>query len=83
MKQPGLDDRHRDRNGEISRKHGNTLVGTLRLIYGPGFAKDFKVTDKLEDVLEKLDEPSLSHLVRHHEAGVLETKIADAAVATG
>jgi hypothetical protein len=32
--QPGLDSRHRDKNGEISKKHGNTLVGTLRKIYG-------------------------------------------------
>jgi hypothetical protein len=30
-----IDDRHRDKNGEISRKHGNTLVSTLRRIYGP------------------------------------------------
>jgi hypothetical protein len=26
-------DRHRNKDGEISRKHGNTLVGTLRKIY--------------------------------------------------
>jgi hypothetical protein len=26
MKQPGLDQRHRDKNGEIDRKHGNTLT---------------------------------------------------------
>jgi hypothetical protein len=25
-----IDARHRDKNGEISRKHGNTLIGTLR-----------------------------------------------------
>ena len=30
MKEPGLDHRHRDKDGEISRKHGNTHVGTLR-----------------------------------------------------
>jgi len=29
MKQPGLDDRHRDKNGEISQKHGNTRNGNL------------------------------------------------------
>jgi hypothetical protein len=28
--QPGLDNQHRDKNGEIARKHGNTLIGTLR-----------------------------------------------------
>jgi hypothetical protein len=33
-----IDDRHRDKNGEISRKHGNKLVGTLRKIYGGTFA---------------------------------------------
>jgi len=30
--------RQRDKNGEISRKHGNTLIRTLRKTYGPGFA---------------------------------------------
>ena len=75
MKQPGLDQRHRDRNGEISRKHGNTLVRTLRRIHGPDFAKGFKETDKLSDVLQTLDEPSLSKLVRDHQAGTLEGKV--------
>jgi hypothetical protein len=28
--QPGLDGRHRDADGEISKKHGNTLIMTLR-----------------------------------------------------
>ena len=75
MKQPGLDQRHRDQNGEISRKHGNTLVHTLRRVHGPDFASAFKETDKLSDVLEALDEPSLSRLVRDHQAGTLEGKI--------
>jgi hypothetical protein len=30
--------RHRDNNAEISRKHGNTLIRTLRKTYGPSFA---------------------------------------------
>jgi hypothetical protein len=29
MKQPGLDGRHRDKDGTISRKHGNTLNKNL------------------------------------------------------
>jgi hypothetical protein len=33
-----VDARHRDKNGEISRKHGNTLIHTLRKTYGLGFA---------------------------------------------
>jgi hypothetical protein len=75
MKQPGLDQRHRDKNGEISRKHGNTLVRTLRGVHGPGFAEGFKDTDRLSDVLHALDEPSLSKLVRDHQEGTLEGKI--------
>jgi hypothetical protein len=34
----GLDDRCRDADGEIRRKRGDTLVGTLRDKYGPSFA---------------------------------------------
>jgi len=26
MQQPGLDNRHRDKNGTIAGKHGNTLI---------------------------------------------------------
>ncbi len=29
-KQPGLDNRHRNQDGEIHRKQGNTLVANLR-----------------------------------------------------
>ncbi len=75
MKEPGLDNRHRDKNGQISRKHGNTLVGTLRKIYGSGFAGKFKDGDKLSDVLHKLDTASLSQLHNDHDAGHLEHKI--------
>ena len=64
--------RHRDKNGEISRKHGNTLMHTLRKAYGPGFAPGFADRAKLGDILRKLDESSLSHLIRDHEAGKLE-----------
>jgi hypothetical protein len=76
MKEPGLDNRHRDKNGEISRKHGNTLVGTLRKQYGAAFAPGFKDTDKLSDVLAKLDEASLTKLIKDHNAGVLAGHIA-------
>jgi len=75
MKEPGLNNRHRDKNGQISRKHGNTLVGTLRKIYGPGFATKFKDSDKLSDVLHKLDDASLSKLHKDHDSGHLENKI--------
>jgi hypothetical protein len=63
MQQPGLDQRHRDKNGEISRKHGNTLISTLRQTYGPNFASGIPGHVKLSDVLHRLDEASLSQLV--------------------
>jgi hypothetical protein len=34
----GLDGRHRDQDGTISRKHGNTKISTLRKEFGEGFA---------------------------------------------
>jgi hypothetical protein len=75
MEQPGLDQRHRDKNGEISRKHGNTLIGTLRKIYGANFAKGCSDNEKLSDVLHKMDESSLSQLARDHEGGHLPAKL--------
>ena len=79
MKEPGLDGRHRDKNGEIGRKHGNTLVSTLREIYGPSFAPGYPPTAKLSDLLHDMDERSLTKLVHDHHAGQLQTKIAKAA----
>jgi hypothetical protein len=66
-----IDTRHRDNNGN-RRKHGNMLIRTLRKTYGPGFAAGCKDDEKLSDVLHKLDETSLSQLIRDHEAGHLE-----------
>jgi hypothetical protein len=62
--QPGLDRRHRDKNGEISKKHGNTLISTLRRTYGANFAPGIDDGVKLSDVLHRLDEPSLSKLIQ-------------------
>jgi hypothetical protein len=76
MKEPGLDNRHRDKNGEISRKHGNTMVGTLRKHYGAAFAAGFKDSDKLSDVLAEVDEASLTKLIKDHHAGLLAGHIA-------
>ena len=60
MSKPNLDGRHRDKDGEISSKHGNTLVGTLRKIYGRGFAAGYPETATLSEVLLQLNETSLS-----------------------
>jgi len=78
MSKTGLDHRHRNHDGEISHKHGNTLLRTLRTIYGPGFAAGYPATEKLSDILAHLNETSLSQLRRDHETGHLDQKIAKA-----
>ena len=67
MKEPGREARHRDKNGEI-----NTIVRTLRKIYGSGFTPGFNDSDKLSTVLQKLDKSSLSQLHGDHDVGSLE-----------
>jgi hypothetical protein len=67
----GINGRHHDKDGEISRKHDNTLVGTLRKIYGPTFAAGKSETAKLSDVLADLHEQSLTQLVSDHGADTL------------
>jgi len=78
MSKAGLDDRHRNKDGEISHKHGNTLVRTLRKVYGQSFAAGYPESETLSEVLLQLNETSLSQLRRDHETGHLEHKIANA-----
>jgi hypothetical protein len=78
MSKTGLDNRHRNHDGEISHKHGNTLVATLRKIYGQSFAAGHPETKTLSEVLIQLNETSLSQLRRDHETGHLKQKIAKA-----
>ena len=66
MQQPGLDGRHRTLLGRISRKHGNTLVSTLRAHHGAHFLSQFKATDDLADVLKATDMASLTQLEKHY-----------------
>jgi len=47
-KQPGLDGRHRDKDGEIHHKMGNTRIRTLRDTYGEDFAEGRRSDMKLE-----------------------------------
>jgi hypothetical protein len=76
MSKPNLDGRHRNKDSDISSKHGNTLVRTLRKIYGRGFAAGYPETATLSEVLLQLNETSLSQLRRDHETEHLEHKIA-------
>jgi hypothetical protein len=68
--------RHRDKSGEISRKHGDTLIRTLRKTYGANFAKDCADDEKLSDVLAKLDRASLYRLMRDYDSGMLPVRLA-------
>jgi hypothetical protein len=63
-KQPGLDGRHRDRDGEIRHKNGNTRVDSLRETYGDNFANDFRGDMKLETLLERTGTKSLSEYLK-------------------
>ena len=78
MSKAGLDNRHRNKDGEISGKHVNTLIRALRKVYGQNFAASYPETEKLSKVRLQLNETSLSQLRRDHETGHLEHKIANA-----
>jgi len=59
-----LDSRCQDEDGEIRRKRGDTLVGTLRNTYGEDFAAGYRSDTKLETLLEREGAASLSQLLR-------------------
>lgn len=63
-KQPGLDGRHRDANGQISRKHGNTETKTLRDTYGEGFAEGRRSDTQLKTLLKDTNSKSLSEFLK-------------------
>lgn len=60
----GLDGRQRDANGEIRRKRSDTLVGTLRRDYGPGFAKGYRSDAELGTVLQREGVETLDQLLK-------------------
>jgi hypothetical protein len=63
-KKGGLDGRHRDKDGEISSKHGNTKVGTLRKQYGDDFAKGRRSDMMLKTLLGESKSKSLHEYLR-------------------
>lgn len=59
-----LDGRHRDKSGQIDKKHGNTLVKALRKTYGDHFAKGHRSDMMLKTLLEKNKCNSLHEYLR-------------------
>jgi len=60
----GLDDRQRDRNGEIRHKRRDTLIGTLRGTYGEDFAAGYRSDAKLGTVLQEEGVQTLDQLIK-------------------
>jgi hypothetical protein len=60
----GLDNRCRDRNGEIREKRGDTLVGTLRKTYGQDFAPGVRSDTRLDTLRERAGGKSLSKIAK-------------------
>jgi len=60
----GLDDRMRDRDGEIRKKRSDTLIGTVRKEYGEGVAPGYRRDTKLGTVLKKEGLESLDELLK-------------------
>jgi hypothetical protein len=63
-KQPGLDRRHRDEDGEIHAKRSDTLVRTLRKTYGDDFLAGVRGDAKLGTVLRRTGLTSLSDVLK-------------------
>ena len=64
-KQPGLDHRHRDKDGQIREKNGNTRIDTLRETYGDGFAAGMRGDAHLRTLLEHTGADSLTDYLKH------------------
>lgn len=60
----GLDNRMRDKNGEIRKKRSDTKVRTLRKEYGDDFAKGYRSDATLGTVLKKEKVDSLDKLLK-------------------
>lgn len=60
----GLDDRQRDKSGEIRKKRSDTKVATLRKEYGEKFAKGYRGDARLGTVLKRERVESLDQLLK-------------------
>jgi len=63
--QPGLDDRHRDLDGEIHKKRSDTLIRTLRREYGDDAFVGVRGDMKLGNFLKRVGSETLSDYLKH------------------
>src|SRR5262249_47874665 len=63
--------RHHNKTSELARKHGTTLIGTLRTHYGRRFAEGIAESETLSDALHKLG-AVVNYAVRDFKTGQLE-----------
>jgi hypothetical protein len=61
----GLDDRCRDQDGRIRQKRGDTLIGTMRNIYGENFASGRRADMRLDTLRDEVGATSISELLRN------------------
>jgi hypothetical protein len=65
-KERSFNGRHRDEDGEAQIKRSDTLVRTLRKVYGDDFLSGFRSDATLGTVLDRTGAQSLSDLVKRH-----------------
>ena len=66
-KQPGLDGRRRDSNGQTRMKNGNTCIDTLREAYGDNFAPGIRGDAHLNTLLDRTGRNSLSDYLKNQK----------------
>ena len=64
IKQPGLDNRHRDLTGRIDKKHGNTRLKALRKEYGQHLAPGRRSDLMLKTMRGEAGGKSLSQILK-------------------
>jgi hypothetical protein len=60
----GLDNRCRDEDGRIRQKRGDTLIGTMRSIYGENFAPGRRADMRLDTLRDEEGATSIAELLR-------------------
>ena len=66
-KQPGLDGRRRDSNGQTRMKNGNHRIDTLRAAYGDNFALGIRGDAHLNTLLDRTGRNSLSDYLKNQK----------------